>query len=178
MFKVKLFSRFIHWGASEMKHRTQGDHPHSSGAEADFLQGPKANGSHWNDNTSVLKIDWIIFRGTCVVMAVKEKHSRRLSASPSSSGVMQSFILLTLSWGLNAEETTNWEMHRSLFLLSVALLVGVVVSHSVNHKWVCVCIRTFRSRDVLFLLSAFRRWGFFMCGERYKCERVGQILHK
>ena len=40
-----------------MKHCTQGDHPHSSRAEVDFLQGPDANGSHSNDNTSVLKID-------------------------------------------------------------------------------------------------------------------------
>lgn len=132
---------------------------HTAWQPAPFLQGqklassggggrdPEANGSHWKDSTSVLKIGWIIFRGTGVVHAVKEKHSRRLSASPSSSGVMQSFILLTLSLCLNTRATTNWKIHTSLFLLSVALFVGVIVSHSVNHKWACVCIGTFRRTE-------------------------------
>ena len=48
---------------------------------------------------------------------------------------------------LNTEETTNWKIHTRLFLLSVALFVGVIVSHSVNHKWARVCTRTFRRTE-------------------------------
>lgn len=49
MLKVKLVSEAPTGGLQSTNPYTRGCHPHFSGAEVGFLQGPGANGSNSND---------------------------------------------------------------------------------------------------------------------------------